>query len=41
MPDLSLVFIHHPLGGLKPEEVIAKTDRAFEDISSHLLVKST
>ena len=32
MPGLPIVIIPHPLGGLRPEEVAAKSKFAFEEI---------
>jgi len=32
MPQLPLVTIPHPLGGLKPEEVIQKANLAFQAV---------
>jgi hypothetical protein len=34
MPHLSIVTIPHPLGGLKPEEVVAKSEIAFQAIAN-------
>jgi len=36
MPELPLVIVSHPIGGLKKEEVIAKADQIIEKIISSL-----
>jgi hypothetical protein len=30
MPDLNLAITHHPIGGLKPEQVAAKAEAMIE-----------
>ena len=36
MPELPLVIVSHPIGGLKKEEVVAKADQIIEKIISSL-----
>ena len=36
MPKLPIVVIHHPLGGLKPEEVIDKARLTFKEILKYV-----
>ena len=36
MPELPLVIVPHPIGGLKKEEVTAKADQIIEEIISAL-----
>ena len=37
VPNLSLVIISHPIGGLSPEEVQEKADNVIEDIVIRML----
>jgi hypothetical protein len=37
MPDLPLVIIPHPIGGINPEEVKIKADNIFEAVVTRLL----
>ena len=36
MPDLRLVVVSHPIGGISPEEVIGKADNIIDDVIAHL-----
>jgi hypothetical protein len=37
MPNLSLVVVPHPIGGIDPEEVKIKADNIFEVVVARLL----
>ena len=37
MPNLPLVIVPHPVGGISPEEVKAKADSIIENVISRLL----
>ena len=37
MPDLPLVIVPHPIGGLSPEEVKAKADGIIDNVIGRLL----
>ena len=37
MPDLPLVIVPHPIGGIDPEEVKAKADAVFDKVVARLL----
>lgn len=32
MPDMAIVVVPHPIGGINPEEVVKKADEALEEI---------
>ena len=37
MPELPLVIVSHPIGGLKPDEVTEKADHIIDDTVARLL----
>jgi len=36
LPDLHRVALPHPLGGIKPPEVVAKAHAAIDEVIAHL-----